>query len=134
MRSLVSSQFRKQLEKLPGHIQEEARQGFQKWKENPQSVGWKRLNGPVSEMYSSQIGNRYRAIGIVSKEDGVVVWTFIGSHEDYNNYIKIHAGISQTAALRPHLHRIGPTKINAEEFAPSKSAFKNKNRQAVPSR
>lgn len=121
MRSIVSKQFRKQLEKLPAIVQAEARAGFQKWKQNPASVGWKRLAGPVSEMWSVQIGNRYRAIGILSKHDHAVVWTFVGSHEDYNNYIKIHASMSQAAALRAHKDRLSAprTKLSVEKFTPS---------------
>lgn len=121
MRSIVSSQFRKQLEKLPAKVQAEARAGFQRWKHNPSSVGWKRLAGPVSEMWSVQIGNRYRAIGILSKPDNAVVWTFVGSHEDYNNYIKIHASMSQTAALRAHKDRLASprTRVSSEQFSAS---------------
>lgn len=126
MRSIVSSQFRKNLEKLPESVQSEARAGFQKWKDNPASVGWKRLAGPVSDMWSVQIGNRYRAIGILSKQDNAVVWTFVGSHEDYNNYIKVHASISQTAALRAHKDRLTAprTRVSTEQFSPTSNKIK----------
>ncbi len=36
-------------------------------------------------IYSVRVGLRYRAVGIM--EDGVMLWFFIGSHEDYNNLL-----------------------------------------------
>lgn len=103
MRSVVTAQFRKMLESLPQQVQEEARAGFEKWKQDPASVGWKRLAGMVAEVHSVEIGRRWRAIGVVSKEHQAVVWTFVGSHETYNRYIEIHRKMSQSAWMTPTL-------------------------------
>lgn len=89
MRSIVTPQFRKMLSELPERIQEEAREGFARWKEEPQSVGWKKLAGMHSDVYSVEIGRRYRAMCVVSKEHNTAVWVFAGSHETYNNFISI---------------------------------------------
>lgn len=99
MRSLVSPAFRKMLDKLPQRVQDEARAGFAKWKENPQSVGWKRLSGMTAEVWSAQIGLRYRALGVVSREHNAVVWMFVGSHEDYNQFIDVRRQMHQDAWL-----------------------------------
>ena len=105
MRSIVTSQFRKMLDALPKHIQEEARAGFAKWKQDPQSVGWKRITGMRADVHSVEIGLRWRALGVVSKEHDAVVWCFVGSHETYNNYISSHRKISQTAWIHPDLQK-----------------------------
>jgi len=83
------------LNDLPQHVQDHARQGFERWKQNKASVGWKRLNGTRAELYSVEIGNRYRAIGVVSKEHNAVVWMFVGSHETYNNFVEIRRNLPQ---------------------------------------
>jgi hypothetical protein len=36
-------------------------------------------------MYSVRIGLHYRAVGLL--EDDVMLWFFIGSHEDYNHLL-----------------------------------------------
>lgn len=90
MRSIVTPQFRKMLASLPTKVQEDARAGFAKWKDSPQSVGWKRISGMRADVHSVEIGLRWRAIGVVSKEHNAVVWVFAGSHETYNNFISSH--------------------------------------------
>lgn len=95
MRSIVSPQFRKMLDKLPQKVQDEARESFVRWKSDPKAVGWKRLSGMSGDVWSSQIGLRYRAVGVVSKEHDAVVWMFVGSHEDYNQYIEVRRQMSQ---------------------------------------
>lgn len=90
------------LEKLPAKVQDEARAGFAKWRQDPGSVGFKRLTGMTADVWSSQIGLRYRALGVVSKEHNAVVWMFVGSHEDYNNYIEIRRKMNQDKWLGTH--------------------------------
>ena len=123
MRSIVSPQFRKMLDKLPEHVQDEARECFEKWKVNPGAVGWKKLAGMVGDVWSTQIGLRYRAIGVVSREKNAVVWSFVGSHEDYNNYINVRRKLNTDEWLSPVKDRIKAlpsnvksTRLNFEEF------------------
>lgn len=89
-RSIVTPQFRKMLNDLPERVQQEAREGFERWKTDPRSVGWKPLAGMHAQVHSVEIGRRYRAIGVVDKEHNAVVWVFAGSHETYNRYIESH--------------------------------------------
>lgn len=88
---------------LPPQVQADARDGFQRWKSDPRSVGWKRLNGMHADVYSVEIGRRWRAVGVVSKEHQAVVWMFVGSHETYNRYIDIHRRMTQDAWLHAGL-------------------------------
>lgn len=87
-RSITTKTFKKLLDELPQTVQEEARKGFKMWKDDLHAVGWKKLTGMAAEVYSVEIGRRYRAIGILSKENEAVVWEFIGSHETYNKFIE----------------------------------------------
>ena len=89
-RSVVTPQFRKMLNDLPERIQQEARQAFERWKEDPRTVGWKPLAGMHAQVHSVEIGRRYRALGVVDKAHNAVVWVFAGSHETYNRYIESH--------------------------------------------
>lgn len=96
-RSIVTPKFRDMLAKLPNHIQKEAREGFEAWQKDPSLVGWKRLKmmNSTADVFSVEIGLRYRAIGILSKEHNAVVWVFAGSHETYNNFIDIRRSMNQ---------------------------------------
>jgi hypothetical protein len=121
MRSIVSPQFRKMLERLPPQVQQEARAGFARWKEDPKSVGFKRLSGMHADVWSTQIGLRYRAIGVVSRENDAIAWMFVGSHEDYNNYISVHRKMSQDAWLSSVQDRVAApplkrSKVSTEAF------------------
>lgn len=95
MRSIVSPNFKKMLEKLPPDVQEEAKSNFLKWKQDPSLVGWKKLAGMKANLFSVEIGRRYRAIAIVEKEHDAAVWMFVGSHETYNNWLNIHRQMTQ---------------------------------------
>lgn len=96
-RSIVTPKFRDMLAKLPTHIQKEARAGFEAWQKDPALVGWKRLKmmNSTADVFSVEIGLRYRAIGVLSKEHNAVVWVFAGSHETYNNFIDIRRSMNQ---------------------------------------
>ncbi len=91
------------LEDLPKQVQQEAREGFERWKADPRSVGWKRLSGMHADVHSVEIGRRWRALGVVSKEHNAVVWMFVGSHETYNRYIDIHRKMGQDAWIHASL-------------------------------
>ena len=87
MRSVTTSKFRKAFEKLPTEIQQRARQAYTIWKENPNhpSLFFKQIH-KTQPIFSVRVGLSYRAIGI--KEEDVMVWFWIGSHEEYNNLIR----------------------------------------------
>lgn len=106
MRSIVTPQFRKLLDSLPERVQEDARAGFERWKQDPQLVGWKALNGMRASVYSVQIGMRHRAIAVLSKEHNTAVWMYVGSHEDYNNYVDVRRQMTQKNWLATSMHRL----------------------------
>lgn len=106
MRSIVTPQFRKLLDSLPERVREDARAGFERWKQDPQAVGWKALSGMRANVYSVQIGMRHRAIAVFSKEHNTAVWMYVGSHEDYNNYVELRRQMTQKNWLATSMHRL----------------------------
>ena len=108
------------LNDLPKQVQDEARAGFERWKANPRSVGWKRLSGMHADVYSVEIGRRWRALGVVSKEHDAVVWMFVGSHETYNRYIDIHRQMTNNSWL--HAGLLDRLKLRQDKQAPSPRA------------
>lgn len=106
MRSITTPQFKKLLADLPERTQDDARAGFQRWKDNPLSVGWKSLSGMHANVYSVEIGRRHRAIAVVSKEHNTAVWMFVGSHETYNNYVEARRQMTQKNWLATSMERL----------------------------
>ena len=106
MRSLLTKNFKKMMADLPDQVQIAARVGFDRWRRDSASVGWKRLTGFRAELHSVEIGNRYRAVGVVDKEHNAVVWLFIGSHETYNTFLERQRQVSvqaHTSSVRERL-------------------------------
>lgn len=89
MKSRATRNFWKLFQRLPKHIQAEARNIYQVWQRDPfhSSLRFKKL--AVSEglpVYSIRIGRNWRALGIL--EGDTVKWFWIGSHEAYTQIIK----------------------------------------------
>ena len=83
MKSIRTEQFNKLLAQLPAQVQEQAREGYRLFKENPHNprLYFKRIS-PTRPLYSVRVGYSYRAIGRL--EGDTIRWEWIGSHEDYN--------------------------------------------------
>lgn len=76
--------FRDSLSTLPSQIQQLAFQKYQTLLLNPQQVSIKQMPGNQRqfEVWSAQVGNRYRALSVKFKNQ--FIWYWIGSHEEYN--------------------------------------------------
>ena len=129
-RSIKTSAFNDMLEKLPKHIQVEAAKGFVKWKENPQLVGWKKLQGQTNtsdDIYSVAIGLRYRAVAVLSKEYNTAIWIFVGSHEDYNKFIDVRhtreLGMNALKKFRQRKQSQAEQQPKSQNITPSKPKF-----------
>jgi mRNA-degrading endonuclease RelE of RelBE toxin-antitoxin system len=83
MKSYRSRRFNKLLAQLPEQAQEQARKAYQLFKRDPYhpSLHFKRID-PQSPLYSVRVGAHYRAVGEL--EDNTIIWTWIGTHEEYN--------------------------------------------------
>jgi mRNA-degrading endonuclease RelE of RelBE toxin-antitoxin system len=86
LKSKKTKKFKKAFDKLPDSIKVKAFENFRLWKENPYhpSLNFKKIT--KDNVYSIRIGISYRALGIY--QPNVLIWFWIGSHEDYNNLIK----------------------------------------------
>ena len=85
MTSRTHRRFWHEFNRLPAHVQCLAREKFQLWLRDPfhPSMQFKPLVGNV---WSVRIGDHYRAVA--QKHGDLVVWFWIGTHEDYNNFVR----------------------------------------------
>ncbi len=86
MNSSRTAQFRKAFEALPAQVQEQAREAYRQFKQNPAhpSLHFKQVH-PSKPIYSVRITGDYRAVGIRDHDD--IVWFWIGSHQAYDKLI-----------------------------------------------
>ncbi len=86
MKSVTTNRFRKAFDKLPKNIQDRARQSYQLWKldNNHPGLHFKKIH-TQQPIYSVRVSLSYRALGII--EDDIIIWFWIGSHQDYNNLV-----------------------------------------------
>ena len=86
MKSVTTERFRKAMSKLPGDVRQRARQTYKLWKENNLHPGshFKQIHSK-EPVYSVRIGLSYRAVGVI--QNNIMIWFWIGSHEEYNNLI-----------------------------------------------
>jgi mRNA-degrading endonuclease RelE of RelBE toxin-antitoxin system len=82
MISKISVAFRKRLVRLPPKIQRLAFKNYRLWLQNQRhiSVNFKRFKGT---QWSARVGDHYRAVGYYADRQ-TFVWTWIGTHEEYN--------------------------------------------------
>jgi hypothetical protein len=73
---------------LPTSIQRLAHLKYRIWQNEPRhaSLRFKRVKGH-DVLWSVRIGDHYRALGYYEAVD-LFIWTWIGSHEEYNKIIK----------------------------------------------
>jgi mRNA-degrading endonuclease RelE of RelBE toxin-antitoxin system len=86
MTSKVSKRFWKQWHELPKSIQELSYKNYLLWLKDPRhpSIHFKPFH---SRLYSVRVGEHYRAVGYFSGPNEFT-WIWIGSHEDYNHFLK----------------------------------------------
>jgi hypothetical protein len=87
MNSRTTRRFRELLAALPGHVRQQARDAYQLFRQNPSHTGlrFKKVH-PDPPIYSSRVGIGYRAVGAL--DGNTVVWFWIGSHGDYDKFLK----------------------------------------------
>jgi mRNA-degrading endonuclease RelE of RelBE toxin-antitoxin system len=79
--------FRKQLQRLPAEIREQARASYRLFAHNPHhpSLHFKQVH-TTEPVYSARVGRNYRAVGFIASEH-VIVWFWIGPHEQYETLL-----------------------------------------------
>ena len=86
MKSRTTSKFRKAFATLPATVQNQARQAYRKFKQNPAhpSLRFKQVH-PRLPIYSARISKDYRAVA--QKEGDIIIWFWIGSHAEYDKLL-----------------------------------------------
>jgi mRNA-degrading endonuclease RelE of RelBE toxin-antitoxin system len=87
VKSHITDRFRKLIERLPQEIRQQAREAYRLFKQDPYhpQLHFKQVH-QKKPVYSARIAYRYRAVGIVKGD--VIVWFWIGSHDDYDKLLK----------------------------------------------
>ena len=87
MKSRTTRRFRRAFDELPDEVKAQAREAYRLFSANPQhpSLRFKRVH-PTEPIYSVRITRSHRAIGVLVED--VVVWFWIGSHDDYGRMIQ----------------------------------------------
>lgn len=89
MKSQTTAAFRKRYAALPAEIRQQARVAYRLFVGNPHhsSLHFKRIH-TKEPIFSARVGRSYRVVGLV--EDGnVIVWFWIGPHEQYETLIEM---------------------------------------------
>jgi mRNA-degrading endonuclease RelE of RelBE toxin-antitoxin system len=86
--SKTTARFKQALARLPRQVQILAYQKYEIWSKDPRhpSLRFKLLTGQ-KDLWSVRIGDHYRALGSFQGPE-LFVWTWIGTHEEYNRLIK----------------------------------------------
>jgi hypothetical protein len=86
MKSHTTERFRRAFATLPRNVQEQARQAYRLFQQNPHhpSLHFRQVH-PSLPIYSARINLDYRALG--TREDQAIVWFWIGSHGEYDHLL-----------------------------------------------
>lgn len=87
MKSSVTKDFRRLLDRLPEPVQEQAAQAYALWQSDPYhpSLQFKRVS-QRQPIYSARVGLGYRALGL--REGDHIYWFWIGPHAQYDDLLK----------------------------------------------
>jgi len=85
--SQLTDEFVARFATLPGHVKTQARKSYKLWRSNPSHPGlhFKRIHGKEA-LYSVRVGLGWRALGLV--EADTIYWFWIGSHAEYDKFLK----------------------------------------------
>ncbi|MCH7849681.1 MAG: hypothetical protein IIB53_15130 [Planctomycetes bacterium] len=86
MKSRTTERFRKSFAQLPTRAQRQARQAYQRFRQNPNhpSLRLKKVHS-TRPIYSVRISLDHRALGV--REGDEMIWFWIGSHGDYEKLL-----------------------------------------------
>lgn len=88
MKSRTTPRFRKALASLPQHVQEQARDAYEQFMQNPwhPALRFKKVHSELP-IFSARVGLNYRAVGSRETDDSIL-WFWIGSHADYDQLLR----------------------------------------------
>jgi hypothetical protein len=86
MNSRTTGRFRELFAALPARVQQQARQAYRLFRQNPAHPGlrFKQVHADPP-LYSARVGIGYRAVGVLDRD--TIIWYWIGSHADYSKLL-----------------------------------------------
>jgi len=85
--SRTTRRFRRCFGALPVEIQDQAREAFRRFSENPSHPGLRfRCVHPTDPIFSVRVSLESRALAV--RDGDVLVWFWIGSHSDYETLLR----------------------------------------------
>ena len=87
MNSRTTRQFRTLFAELPAGIQQQAREAYRSFRQNPAHPGlrFKKVFA-APPTYTARVGISYRAAGVLDGD--TMIWYWIGSHAEYDKLLK----------------------------------------------
>lgn len=87
MKSQTTAAFRKRFAALPEDARNQARTAYRLFAGDPHhpSLHFKRVHDS-QPIYSARVGRSYRVVGLI-EDDHVIVWFWIGPHEQYETLL-----------------------------------------------
>jgi hypothetical protein len=87
MNSRLTDEFVALFARLPESVRNQARKNYRLWRSDSShpSLHFKRIHS-IEQLYSVRVGIGWRAIGLV--ENDTIHWIWIGSHGDYDKFLK----------------------------------------------
>jgi hypothetical protein len=86
MISRTTERFRAAYAALPAAIQQQAREAYRLFRQNPTHPGLRfRQVHPTRPIYSARINLQYRAVGI--RDADTMIWFWIGPHDEYERLL-----------------------------------------------
>ena len=88
MKSYTTPAFWKAYDRLENTVQQRVRRAYRPFKENPRhpSLRFKKVHA-AEYIYSARIDRDHRVLGV--RDDGDIVWFWIGSHDEYERLLSI---------------------------------------------
>jgi len=89
VKSRVTEDFVACFARLPDNVKVQARKSYRLWQADPHhpSLQFKRVHNREA-MYSVRAGIGWRVLGLL--EDDTMYWFWIGSHAEYDKFLKQH--------------------------------------------
>jgi mRNA-degrading endonuclease RelE of RelBE toxin-antitoxin system len=88
VKSRITAQFRQAFADLPEQIQEQTREAYRLFKQDPNypSLRFKKVH-PELPIYSARISKSYRTVGQL--EGDTMIWFWVGSHAEYDRLLSL---------------------------------------------
>lgn len=87
MLSHINARWKKSYKNLPKQVRKTANKQYKIFKQDPYhpSLHFKKIHS-TKPIFSARVNQNYRTIGILN--ENIIIWFWIGSHDDYDKLIQ----------------------------------------------